>query len=382
MSETHSRLVIAGDFCPVSENVDALAKGDVFSILGDSLLALLHGSLGCVLNLETPLTDNESPIVKAGPCLRSPRTTVMALESLNLLGVGLANNHVLDQGVIGFADTLAALDGTGILRFGGGMNLVEARRPLIVTVGGKRVGFYACAEHEFTIAGDASPGSNPFDYLRTLDDVRKLGAECDAVVVLYHGMKEFYRYPSPEILRRCHALVDAGAHFVTCQHSHCIGCAEMYNDATILYGQGDFCFCKGDENLMRRDGLLALFDPVTLKVDFVPIVNESGMVYLAEGDLRESILDAFSSRSAEIEDIEFVERNWAEFCEEIVDNYAMQLISALEPKLFSRMTRVLNKLGIRPRLGKGEQIAHLLNLVQCEAHSEVVTTALKGRLDD
>lgn len=382
MSGTHSRLVIAGDFCPVPENVDALAKGDVSSTFGDSLLALLHGSLGCVLNLETPLTDNESPIVKAGPCLRSPRTTLMALGSLNLLGVGLANNHILDQGVTGFADTLAALDGTGILRFGGGMNLVEARRPLIVTVGGKRVGFYACAEHEFTIAGDASPGSNPFDYSRTLDDVRKLAAKCDAVVVLYHGMKEFCRYPSPEVLRRCHALVDAGAHFVTCQHSHCIGCAEVYNDATILYGQGDFCFCKGDENPMRRDGLLALLDLVTLEVDFAPIVNKSGTVYLAEGDLRESILDTFSSRSVEIEDIEFVERNWAEFCEEIVDSYAMQLISALEPKFFSHMTRVLNKLGIRPRLGKGEQIAHLLNLVQCEAHSEVVTTALKGRLND
>lgn len=382
MSGAENRVIIAGDFCPVPANTEALAKGDISLVFGGSLLSLFHGSLGCVLNLETPLTDNEAPIVKAGPCLRSPRATVSALGRLNLLGVGLANNHILDQGAAGFADTLATLDDAGIPRFGGGQDLADARRALIATVGGRRIGFYACAEHEFTIAGETSPGANPFDSPRTLDDVRTLAAKCDATVVLYHGMKEFYRYPSPEVRRRCRALVDAGAHFVACQHSHCIGCAEAYNGATILYGQGDFCFCKGDENLMRRDGLLALLNPVTLEVNFVPIVNESGAVSLAEGDVRDSVLDAFSRRSAEIEDPEFAERRWAEFCEENADNYAMQLIASLEPKIFSSVARVLIKLGIRPRLGKGEQIAHLLNLVQCEAHSEVIATALKGRLND
>ena len=197
MNASVGRLVVAGDFCPVSKNLDAFAKGNANLVFGNSLLNLFRDSLGAVLNLETPLTDGESPIAKAGPCLRSPTFVARILGELNLLGVGIANNHVLDQGSQGFADTLAALDGAGIARFGGGVDLAEARRPLIANVGGRRVGLYACAEHEFTIAGVTSPGSNPFDAPTAFNDVRTLAAGCDAVIVLYHGMKEFYRYPSP-----------------------------------------------------------------------------------------------------------------------------------------------------------------------------------------
>lgn len=381
MNASVGRLVVAGDFCPVSKNLDAFAKGNANLVFGNSLLNLFRDSLGAVLNLETPLTDGESPIAKAGPCLRSPTFVARILGELNLLGVGIANNHVLDQGSQGFADTLAALDGAGIARFGGGVDLAEARRPLIANVGGRRVGLYACAEHEFTIAGVTSPGSNPFDAPTAFNDVRTLAAGCDAVIVLYHGMKEFYRYPSPEVQRRCRGLVDAGAAFVTCQHSHCIGCAEEYDGATILYGQGDFCFCKGDENPMRRDGLLALFDPMTLAVEFVPVTNEGGAVNLASGGEEDSILAAFKERSDEITEPGFVERSWGEFCERVVDNYALQLVAALEPKPFHLLARVLAKLGVGLRLGKGEQVAHLLNMVQCEAHSEVVSTALRRRLN-
>jgi len=54
---------------------------------------------------------------------------------------------------------------------------------------------YTCAEHEFTIATENTPGANPFDPLESLDHIQELKSKCDFVLVLYHGEKAHYRYP-------------------------------------------------------------------------------------------------------------------------------------------------------------------------------------------
>ena len=84
-----------------------------------------------MLNLEVPLTDTNAPIAKSGPCLRAPRRVVASLEKLNLIAVGMANNHVLDQGSSGFADTLEVLSSAGIASFGGGMTVLKRESPLL-----------------------------------------------------------------------------------------------------------------------------------------------------------------------------------------------------------------------------------------------------------
>lgn len=380
MTPTENAIIVAGDLCPVATNEASFFSGEVSEVFDEALLGLLRDSRGSVINLETPLTDAESPIAKSGPCLRTAASATAALVRLNLLGIGLANNHVLDQGVSGFADTLTALDAAGIPRFGGGADLEAARQPLIVEDCGRTVGFYACADYEFTIASASTPGANPFDLLRTPEDVHALAERVDAVVVLYHGMKEFYRYPSPEVMRRCRVLIDAGADFVACQHSHCIGCMEEYGGGTILYGQGDFCFCKGDENPMRRDGLLAAFNVESRKVEFVPIANSGGRVYLAMGAEAAAIMGRFGERSREIARPGFVEASWERFCDETVDDYAVQILLAMEPRWLGFVARALRKVGMAPRFATAQRVSHLLNMLRCEAHNEVLATALERRM--
>ena len=49
---------------------------------------------------------------------------------------------------------------------------------------------------KFTIAGASTPRANPFDPLELLDYVADLKSDATALVVLYRGGKEYYRYPS------------------------------------------------------------------------------------------------------------------------------------------------------------------------------------------
>lgn len=199
------------------------------------------------MNLETPLTDIDSPIVKHGPALRAPVSTVAGIAELGINACSLANNHIMDHNTQGLLSTIKALTDNGIDCFGVGMDREEATRPYYFELKGITIGVFACAEHEFSIAALNSPGANPFDPLRSLDDIEQVKKDCDLLIVLYHGGKEYYRYPSPLLQQTCRRMVDKGADLVVCQHSHCIGCKEIYKDKTIVYGQGNFLFDCGSD---------------------------------------------------------------------------------------------------------------------------------------
>ena len=57
-------------------------------------------------------------------------------------------------------DTTDLLKEYGIGYVGAGDNISEACRPYIIGRNGIRVGIYACAEHEFSIAGPETPGQS------------------------------------------------------------------------------------------------------------------------------------------------------------------------------------------------------------------------------
>ena len=126
--------------------------------------------------------------------------------------------------------TIEALKNAGIQYSGVGSNLDEARKVFYTFVNGIKIGIYCCAEHEFSIASEHKSGVNPFDPMNSLDDVKlsKEDGKADFLIVLYHGGKEHYRYPSPQLQKICHKLIEKGADLVVCQHSHCVGCKEEY----------------------------------------------------------------------------------------------------------------------------------------------------------
>lgn len=192
----------------------------------------------------------------------------------------LANNHILDQGAQGLASTMQTLDAAGIAYAGAGHTRAEARKPWIRQVGDQKIGIYCCAEHEFSIAPPDSPGANPFDPLESFDDVASLRKDCDYLIVLYHGGKEHYRYPSPNLQKICRKFVRAGANLVVCQHSHCVGCKEDYQDGTIVYGQGNFLFDDSDSEFWQTSLLLSVTDS---GVSYLPLVKRKNTVRLAHG---------------------------------------------------------------------------------------------------
>jgi len=369
------QLLLAGDLVPTQSNVDLFSNADITALLGEWLLSLWNTADMRIFNLEVPLTDKEAPISKCGPNLIAPIDTINGIKALNPSLLILANNHILDQGKQGLKSTKDILNKNEIPFAGVGDNLSEVSKPYIIKKDGLKIGVYACAEHEFSIATDKGSGANPFDPLESLDHIQDLKTKCDYVIVLYHGGKEHYRYPSPYLQKVSRKMAQKGADLVICQHSHCIGCYENYEDSTILYGQGNFLFDYSESEFWKTSLLIKVNINGGLHIDYIPIVKAENGVRLAQGQVEDDILTAFQHRSNQILQKGFVEQQYQKFAQENIQNY-LRNISGFS-KWLSRIDRILlNGMLMKEKYNK-KQLLAIQNIIECEAHRELVLAALK-----
>ena len=370
-------ILIGADLVPTKSNINEFESGKMNSLLGEDLKSLIVSSDYRIFNLEVPLTDKASPIDKNGPCLIASSNSINGYVDINVSFLTLANNHILDQGLQGLESTCKALEENDIPYVGVGQTPDEAAEPYIFECDGKKIGVYACAEHEFSIVSNKSAGANPFDPLESPDHVANLKAQCDFVIVLYHGGKEHYRYPSPNLQKVCRKLVEKGADLVICQHSHCIGCEEKYLNGTIVYGQGNFLFDHSESEFWQTSLLVSVGD--NFQIDYIPLVKRGNGVRLAEGDKAQEILDGFRQRSEEIKQEGFVEAEYKKFAASYVNNYLFAFSGARRSFAF----RVINKLsGYRyakwrmRRKYKKHTLLAMRNFVECEAHRELLLSGI------
>ena len=192
------RIIIGADFVPTQSNEKLFEQKELETLFGNEILSIINNAEYRIFNLETPLTDRPAPIPKSGPALCAAIQTINTYQALRVDLVTLANNHCMDQGASGLSDTMKTLNDNHIHYVGAGDSIIDARKPFYITChNNKRIGIYACAEHEFSIADSITPGANPFDPLETLDQINQLSKETDYVIVLFHGGKELYRSITP-----------------------------------------------------------------------------------------------------------------------------------------------------------------------------------------
>lgn len=374
-------ILIAADLVPTKSNIDLFKKADVSSLLGEELFSIWNLADVRIFNLEVPLVDKKNPIDKCGPNLIAPTSTAKGIKALKPSLITLANNHIMDQGIQGLNSTREILNSYNIPYIGVGDNLFEASKPYILNQKGLKIGIYACAEHEFTIAEEDKPGANPFDPLESLDHIYNLKKKCDYVIVLYHGGKEHYRYPSPYLQKVCRKMVDKGANLVITQHSHCIGCYEEYKDSTIVYGQGNFIFDKSNSEFWQTSLIIKfVIDNNNVYVDYIPITKKDNVIRLAKGDLSQKILESFYKRSKNILEEGYIEEQYREFAQKNIENYLRHLSGF--NKWTSRIDRYLLKSLLVKRKYNKKQLLAIQNYIECEAHRELVLTGLKGEINN
>jgi poly-gamma-glutamate synthesis protein (capsule biosynthesis protein) len=370
------RLLIAGDLCPINRYVPLFRDGGRGAILGPFEDRAGRADL-FVANLECPLIGRPSPIEKTGPALGAPAECARGLREIGLTAVGLANNHILDHGEPGLASTLEALAGCGVAGFGAGPDLGRARTPLVREVRGRRIGFLAMAEREWSIAGPAAPGANPLDIIDFVRQMKEWRGSLDFLAVLLHGGAEGCPLPSPGLRKVCRFLVEQGADLVTCQHSHCIGAHEVVDGRLILYGQGNFIF-DYPAGYHDRDGLLIdleLLPDGGSRFELVPFTQAADRAGLAalDPEAEARCRAAMAEGRRQLEEGE-LEARWEAFC-------LARALPVLDEVLdHGRILRRLNRGGALLRWHGRPYLKNLKSVVQNESHLEVLNTALRSML--
>jgi poly-gamma-glutamate synthesis protein (capsule biosynthesis protein) len=378
-----TKIIIGGDLAPTKSNYTLFEQAHILELFGTDLLAVLKASDIRIFNLEVPLSDIVNPIEKCGPNLIAPINTINGIKDLNPIILGLANNHILDQGEQGLESTIDILNNHHILYAGAGKNIKDASDPILLTCEDRIIAIYCCAEHEFSIATESSSGANPFDPINSIEHIRSLKKNCDYLIVLYHGGKEHYQYPSPNVQIWCRKMVENGADLIVCQHSHCIGCEENYLGAKIVYGQGNFIF-DNSKNELWNTGLLieVKFDNQKINIQYIPIQRINNTVRLVTGKMKQEILDGFIFRSNKIIDDLFVKKNYEVFAYSMINHYLTLLFKIEIIQLVLKVVRKFfgNKLFHKFCFNKPMLI--LLNMMECEAHRELLIAGLKMIIKD
>lgn len=375
-------MIIGADLVPTKTNFELFNIGNTETLFGKELTDRVKSADFTLFNLEVPLTDKVSPIKKNGPNLFAPTSTIKGLKAINSCFFTLANNHILDQGEQGLYSTIDILNKNGIAFAGVGRNLKEAAKPFLFEKDGIKIGVYCCAEHEFSIAGENSAGVNTFDPLESLDHVAGLKQKCDYVIVLYHGGREHYRYPSPNLQKVCRKIVEKGADLVVCQHSHCIGCQEKWHDGTIVYGQGNFLFDDSEEECWKTSLLIELEilnEKKEVNIQFVSLEKRGNTVRLSDN---QTILDAFNQRSKEILEPRVIFEKYENLAEERKKQYLEGLTGKTRKNLLYRIINKLthyqfSELLLKNKYGTEEKLV-LQNYIDCEAHRELLLQCLKA----
>lgn len=196
-------------------------------------------------NVEGPLTDRGTPEQDKKFVFRSPPAEVStALKNAGFNMVSLANNHTLDYGADGLAQTIEALDAVGIQHVGAGSNLMTARQPAIMQINNQRIAFlaYSVTLPENFYAGKNNAGTAFAHEEHVRDDVIAARKQADIVLVSFHWGQEGKTTLRDYQTHLGHLAIDSGASVIIGHHPHILQGIEHYKGGVILYSLGNFTF--------------------------------------------------------------------------------------------------------------------------------------------
>lgn len=229
-NQNKKTIIFGGDI--LLGQLDYIISPDIVNLFSDADFGLL--------NLEGPIlaAANCWPRPKAGPSVKQAPSIIKTLNILNVKYVSGANNHLMDYGINGLAQTKDILEANDVFLAGAGKNLVEASRPL--TLKGTNIVIFCVAEEEFGVAGTDQPGTQSMYDDKILDAISEQKNNQNIVIIYAHGGGERIPVPSSYIISRYRQFITAGADLVVGHHPHIPQGFEQYQGKCIYYSLGNF----------------------------------------------------------------------------------------------------------------------------------------------
>ncbi|WP_028649222.1 CapA family protein [Nocardiopsis sp. CNT312] len=266
-------------------NDPATAMGPIAEQLSAADLAMV--------NLETAVTEGGTPAPGKQFVFRAPASALEALDAAGVDVASVANNHGLDYGAAGLADTLANGEASPVELVGIGNNADEAYAPHVAEVHGQTVAMFGASDvlDDHLIAAwtatDTNPGlASSKNEMRQhlVTAVSEAAAEHDNVVVFLHWGLEGSHCPLPHAPGLADELVAAGATAVVGGHAHVLSPGGFMGDSYVHYGLGNFVFYNFNGPTAESGVLTLTFDQGSVtEADWAPAQIQDGVPVPYEG---------------------------------------------------------------------------------------------------
>jgi 2',3'-cyclic-nucleotide 2'-phosphodiesterase (5'-nucleotidase family) len=259
----------------------ARAFGPIAAVLADADLTML--------NFESAITTRGTPQAKQFHF----RTRPAALDAVRAAGVDVlsfANNHVLDYGQVGLADTLAAVRAARFPYVGIGTDADAAWAPYVTTIKGRRFAFLGVSQVDELaaswVATPVRPGeAHARDLARTLAAVAAAKKRADTVVVFMHWGTEGNPCPNAAQKSLAPKLAAAGADIVIGAHAHTLQGSGWLGHTFVAYGLANFLWWLPSYSTETGVLKLTVHPDGTLTDRFYPaLVSDTGQPVPAAGD--------------------------------------------------------------------------------------------------
>ena len=367
------RILVGGDVCPMGNIQNSFINGKADEIFHDLLEEIVKANLS-VVNLECPLLSQNTPIAKVGPVLGSSTRCIEGFVAARWNVLNLANNHSYDHGTKGLLETIHTIKSAGLNVVGAGVNIQEAQSPFVTRINNKRIIIYSMAEREFSFADEDIPGANPLDLINFMNALR-LYKQQGTFIVLIHGGNEYYPYPSPEMVRRCHFMIDMGADAIICCHSHCPLPWERYAGRPIVYGLGNLIFeaSRKEPDTWFKGYLASLtIEDDCVGFEAIPYCQSNGFLGAQKMDQKaqEDFFVEMQVKKVQLTDESFIKGHWVRYCRQQREHYLSKLFA------YNKIMRKFRSI-LLPTLHSEEGILRALLMAQCEAHREILNTLLR-----
>jgi len=283
----HENLVRdARDYVRLAEQVNGPVPAPVAPdyIWGEALAAIERRQPDLrLVNLETAITTSDEAWPGKGVHYRMHPANIGCLAAARIDCCALANNHVLDWGRPGLAETLRTLERIGLHSAGAGSHLEAACAPASLPLaGGARLLVFSWASPDSGVppAWGATPERPGVALLPDLKEasaqrvatlVARQRQRGDLVMVSLHWGGN-WGAEVPQLHRRfAQRLIELGAADLVHGHSsHHPRPIEVYRGRLILYGCGDLI------NDYEGIGSQGVFDPSAVCLYFAQLSRETG----------------------------------------------------------------------------------------------------------
>ena len=222
--------------------------------------------------VDCPYPDPVQPDVRF--CSRD--NAIQLLEDIGTDVVELTGDHFQDWGTDAMFHTLEMYRQRGWLYYGGGADLAEGRKALLIENGPNRIAFVGCNAKggSFAQASESNPGAAACDMDWMAEEIRRLTQEGYLVIAAFQHY-EYYTYEAqPDQQRDFRQMAEAGAVIVSGSQAHQPQGMEFLNGSFIHYGLGNLFFDQYSLCMACRQGLIdhhVFYDGRYISTELLPI---------------------------------------------------------------------------------------------------------------